>query len=124
MRQSIQLNGHFVSLIESSQHFELVTPPSFAMSVFRMQPIAELPLFSQDDLTRKLYNRVSARKDILLTQTVLQGVFCIRFAVGAVRTGKKHIDGAYSLLCEEANHLLTDLKASHNSEQRGHNPRN
>jgi len=83
------------------------------MSVFRMGPSSESPLSSQDELTRKLYSRVSARKDILLTQTVLQGVFCIRFAVGARRTEKEHIDAAYDLLCEEAEHVLADLKTSH-----------
>lgn len=91
-----------------------MTPPSLALTVFRMKPHAEgdTQLASQDVLTRKLYERISARKDILLTQTVLQGMFCIRFAVGAARTENKHIDAAFDLLCEEALQAMVDLSVS------------
>lgn len=57
---------------------------------------------SLNDLNRAFYAGISARDDILLTQTILNGVFCIRFVVGAVRTDESHVRKAYELLNEEA----------------------
>jgi aromatic-L-amino-acid/L-tryptophan decarboxylase len=57
---------------------------------------------SLNNLNRLFYGRISARDDILLTQTVLNGVFCIRLAVGAARTDSIHIQKAYDLLNKEA----------------------
>lgn len=96
------MNNYFVSSLRSP--FTLVTEPSFALTVFRLEP--SLPPGASklitpqllNDLNREFYSRVSAEADILLTQTVINGTFCIRFAVGAVRTEKKHIDQAWVLL--------------------------
>jgi aromatic-L-amino-acid decarboxylase len=50
----------------------------------------------------QFYARISARNNILLTRTMLNGVFCIRFAVGVQRTDEEHIRRAFDLLCAEA----------------------
>lgn len=55
-----------------------------------------------NDLNKQYYISLSARKDIILTQTVLNGVVCIRFAVGAARTTTEHIDKALKILDDEA----------------------
>jgi len=113
IRQGIELNKYFVSLIESSSEFSLVTPPSFALSVFRLTPHAALPNVELtdhllNDLNRSFYARISARPDILLTQTMLNGTFCVRFAVGAARTRKEHIDKAWALIQEEADIVIKE----------------
>ena len=54
-----------------------------------------------NNLNRVFYDRISVRHDVLLTQTVLNGIACIRFAVGAYRTEERHIDQAFKLLQEE-----------------------
>jgi aromatic-L-amino-acid decarboxylase len=59
---------------------ELVTPPSFSLSVFRIAPSA-VPGISADELNElneRYYQRLNERKDIMLTQTKLDGVHCIR----------------------------------------------
>ena len=38
---------------------------------------------------------------MLLTQIVLNGVACIRFAVGAYRTEERHVDQAFDISQEE-----------------------
>jgi len=53
-------------------------------------------------LNRIFFRRISARHDLLLTQTELNGVFCIRLAVGAARTEETHIKRAFELLVSEA----------------------
>ena len=43
---------------------------------------------------------------MILTQTTLNGIFCIRFAVGAARTEISHIEGAFKNIQEEAHHVV------------------
>ncbi|CAL1713657.1 unnamed protein product [Somion occarium] len=108
IRQGIELSQYFASLIRASPSFELVTEPSFALSVFRVLPSGDsegsqaVTLELVNELNRSFYSRLSARPDIMLTQTMINGVFCIRFAVGATRTKKEHIDKAWSIIQEEA----------------------
>ncbi|QRW15365.1 aromatic-L-amino-acid decarboxylase [Ceratobasidium sp. AG-Ba] len=149
IRKGIELSKLFSSLIQQNTLFELVVPPSFALTVFRLVPPSALatpasatPVEGQDGLAqekdllagaspetttnaipnrfdvrskanalnRAFYARISARKNLLLTQTDLAGTFCIRFAVGAVRTEEKHIREAVDVLIEEAQATLREWK--------------
>ena len=83
-----------------------------ALSVFRVVPKPREPNqagFSTESLNRlnqDVFGRLSARRDIMLTQTSLNGIFCIRFAVGATRTNEGHILDAYNVIVEEAKAAL------------------
>jgi aromatic-L-amino-acid decarboxylase len=59
---------------------ELVTPPSFSLSVFRIAPCAVpgLPADGLNDLNELYYKKLNERKDLMLTQTKLDDVQCIR----------------------------------------------
>jgi aromatic-L-amino-acid/L-tryptophan decarboxylase len=91
-------------MIRSSSQFALVVPPSYALSVFRLVSpgYQSLDIQSLNSLNQLFYSRISARNDVLLTQTQLNGIFCIRFAVGTARTNETHIQKAFDLLCAEA----------------------
>ncbi|KNZ73941.1 Tyrosine decarboxylase 1 [Termitomyces sp. J132] len=108
IRKTVALNQIFAEFVASSDLFSLITPPSFALSVFRLDPqlkTLEQPSHSLETLNKlnKLfYSRLTARHDILLTSTVLNGVSCIRFAVGSARTDISHIIQACELLHKEA----------------------
>ncbi|KAF8602719.1 hypothetical protein BDV93DRAFT_533368 [Ceratobasidium sp. AG-I] len=146
IRKGVELSKLFSSLVEQSSLFELVVPPSFALTVFRLVPPTTLPtpiattpnpdhpISTQETdlspetttatasstlksahskanaLNRAFYARISARKTLLLTQTDLSGTFCIRFAVGAVRTEEKHIREAVDVLTEEAQATLDEWR--------------
>ena len=85
-----------------------MTEPSFALTVFRLTPALPASLSATEQLTqlnalnRTYYAKLNARPDIYLTQTQLNGTFCIRFAIGAARTTLAHIDRAWAILQEEA----------------------
>jgi aromatic-L-amino-acid/L-tryptophan decarboxylase len=87
LNQSIQLNDHFASLIRAQPDlFELVTTPSFGLSVFRIVPnpdhfATSLKLSTEDlnVLNRLFFQKIFARADLMLTQTELNGVHCIRY---------------------------------------------
>ncbi|KAF8895716.1 pyridoxal phosphate-dependent transferase [Gymnopilus junonius] len=108
IRRCIELNQQFVNLIEFSEDLSLATQPSLALTVFRVVPKPRSPeqatpsAESLNDLNRIFYGRLSARHDIMLTQTSLNGMFCVRLAVGAARTTEEHIRNAYNIVEKEA----------------------
>ena len=108
--QTIKHSDLFVSLLRESTDFALVTSPSFALSVFRLEPPSAklFPLARLNELNKILYGRISSRSDITLTQTDLNGTFCIRMAVGAELTSETHIRRAYDILCQEAKVALEE----------------
>jgi aromatic-L-amino-acid decarboxylase len=99
----------FATLIRASPHFKLVTEPVLGLTVFRFLPEAFInhTLAEQNTLNRDFYQRLSARSaELLLTQTDLNGVFCVRMAIGSARTEEKHIKRAFEVLSEVADATL------------------
>ncbi|KAJ7072574.1 pyridoxal phosphate-dependent transferase [Mycena amicta] len=105
IRQGIELNAVFARLVADSDILELVTPPSLALSVFRVSPPG-VDAKTRNTLNTAFYARLSARSDIALTQTTLNGDFVVRFAVGAARTTEAHIRSAFSIISDEARATL------------------
>lgn len=106
--QCIRLNEIFVGLIKQSDTLSLVTQPSLALTVFRVSPVPEssdqaaLSTESLNELNRLFFGRLSSKADIMLTQTTLNGTFCVRLAIGSVHTTEKHVHEAFALVSEEA----------------------
>ena len=42
----------------------------------------------------------------MMTQTTLNGIYCIRFVTGATRTTVVHVRAAYDIVCKEAETAL------------------
>jgi len=79
--QSIDLGQIFAQRVrEHPELLELVTQPSFSLSVFRIAPAAvpELSADELNDLNQLYHRRLDERKDLILTQTKLDDVHCIR----------------------------------------------
>ncbi|EIN03898.1 hypothetical protein PUNSTDRAFT_55958 [Punctularia strigosozonata HHB-11173 SS5] len=107
IRRSIGLNETFADLVRGSSVLELVTTPSLALSVIRVSPsISKMSAQELNVLNRVFWSRVSSRPEIYLTQTDLNGVFCVRFAVGSLMTTEEHIKQAFNILTEEAEEAL------------------
>lgn len=163
--QCIELNEVFASLVRKSDIFELVTRPSFALTVFRLRPrlpatekpklssttnadpiepeqeamfepsalvstsppttgsiAATAPTSDTEDLSslaslnalnRALHHELqtSHTHEILLTQTEIRGVFCLRLAIGAARTEDRDIRRAWKLLNEVGVHVLKEAQS-------------
>ena len=115
------MNEHFASLVRASPDFDLVTTPSLALSVFRLKlpsssvaPDSPEGLSAQNDLNRALNLRMSAENDkIFITQTMLNGMICLRFAIGAQRTERVHVDRAWDLIKECAGEVRQQWVKSH-----------
>ncbi|KAH9485139.1 Tryptophan decarboxylase 2 [Psilocybe cubensis] len=108
IRRCIDLNQKFAQLVRDSEELSLVTDPSLALTVFRVVPKLQSedqpPLSTEtlNEINSIFYGRVSSRSDIMLTQTNLNGIFCIRLAVGAARTTEQHIQDAFTIIEKEA----------------------
>ncbi|PPQ98397.1 hypothetical protein CVT24_004076 [Panaeolus cyanescens] len=137
IRECITHNNTFASLIRASNRLQLVTEPSFALTVFRLVPpsrsvpavspadsgvdlsaisssgiTSEYDLEALNDLNKDYMSRLAARSDIMLTQTTLNGIYCIRFAVGAARTKDEHVRRAWEVVEEEAEKALEAWNAT------------
>jgi aromatic-L-amino-acid decarboxylase len=82
------------------------------LTVFRLAPKA-LPYLTTPELNalnRAFYARLAARSDIAITQTELNGVFCVRMAIGAEQTVEGDIDRALALIGDEGTVALKDWR--------------
>lgn len=119
------MNEYLVSLIRTSPAFELVTTPSLALSVFRLVIPQSVFLAAEEDslaahneLNRAFHRCIEGASDkIFLTQTVLNGTFCIRFAVGAQRTRKEHIDAGWEVITTNASAVTEEWVKSRTAAQ-------
>jgi len=112
IRRSVSLNNSFVDRIRASRNFKLVTPPSFALTVFRLLPGSAgntEDLERVNALNRTFYSNLESRHDIMLTQTMLGRIFCVRFAVGATMTVQSDIDNAWSIIEEAGESALVKM---------------
>jgi len=105
IRKCIKMGEVFAeSVRKHPELLELVTPPSLSLSVFRITPGA-IPGLGADKLNalnELYYRRLNERNELMLTQTELNGVYCIRFAVGAQRTERNHVEAAFDICLETA----------------------
>ncbi|KIY53995.1 hypothetical protein FISHEDRAFT_68367 [Fistulina hepatica ATCC 64428] len=103
IRHSVAMNQAFIKLVNASERFTIVTPPSFALTVLRIEPRAEkLSPEDLNSLNKLFYSKVEERKDIAVTHTILNGTYCIRFCTGSPHTTHAHIEQAFNLLSQTA----------------------
>ncbi|KAG2139184.1 pyridoxal phosphate-dependent transferase [Suillus bovinus] len=100
----IKLNNKFSQSIYESELFSVVTKPSLAITVFRLAPksLPHLRTPELNTLNRAFYARLAARNDIAITQTDLNGVFCIRMVIGSEKTLESDVEHALELMKDEA----------------------
>lgn len=109
--------------MDRSSIFENVTPRSLTLVVFRLQPKdAAEKVYSDAELNllnTQFHNRLAARHDTFLTQTVLHStereIFCIRFAVGGWRTEVKDVETIWRAVEEEGERMLVDWQVEQDS---------
>ncbi|OJA12592.1 hypothetical protein AZE42_06905 [Rhizopogon vesiculosus] len=108
----IKLNDQFAQGIRESDQFSFVAKPFLALTVFRLAPksLSYLTTPELNALNRIFHARLAARNDIAVTQTELNGVFCVRMAIGAERTVEKDIDRALTVIGEEGKVALMEWK--------------
>ncbi|KAK4126268.1 PLP-dependent transferase [Parathielavia appendiculata] len=108
IRRTIKMGEEFAEALRvRSDLFEIVTGPSFALTVFRLAAKSEsASLEERNALTRNLYEKVNATGKIWLTSTELDGRFAIRLMTGVRTTEGEHIQTAVKTLVEVAEEVM------------------
>ncbi|KAH8667638.1 pyridoxal phosphate-dependent transferase [Tricladium varicosporioides] len=105
IRKHVGLGEVFAGLIKSRQDlFEIVTGPSFALTVFNVVP-KEGGLKEQNQTTKDVYELVNSRGQIYITSSVIGGVYVIRVVSANPKAEEKYLQNAFKILVETAEEI-------------------
>ncbi|KAH7545197.1 tyrosine decarboxylase [Ziziphus jujuba] len=112
LRSHVQMAERFEELLATDKRFEIVVPRIFSLVCFRVSPSAistELLKHENNinEINKKLLESINASGSMHITHTVVDGMFMLRFAVGATLTEEKHIIMASKVVKEHADAILT-----------------
>ncbi|KAK5794732.1 hypothetical protein PVK06_035973 [Gossypium arboreum] len=125
LRSHVKMAKRFQKLVESDNRFEVVVPRNFAMVCFRVLPTTlkkepngcniesgniEAKLVDPEyanDFNRNLLEMMNASSKVFMTHTIVEGIYVIRFAVGATLTEDKHVIKAWKVVQETVDDMLT-----------------
>ncbi|KAK4231357.1 pyridoxal phosphate-dependent transferase [Podospora fimiseda] len=88
---------------EKREMFEVLTGPSFALTVFRMVGKDEE---ERNERTRRLAEKINSSAKIWVTSTVLDGRYAIRFMTGVRKTEREDVERAFGIVVEKAEEVL------------------
>jgi aromatic-L-amino-acid decarboxylase len=105
VRKHIRMAQTLKKWIEDDQRFELMAPVDFSLVCFRLNPknISEEQL---NALNRRLLESVNQTGKTLLTHTVLNDKYVIRFCIAQRTTEEEHVKRIWKLVTEKAEKLL------------------
>jgi len=99
LAEHMRLARLFAEWVDASEDFERLAPVPFSVVCFRSIPCALRGDESQLDAhNEKLLESVNRTGAIFLSHTRLGGRYCLRLAVGNLRTTEQHIAQAWELL--------------------------
>ncbi|WRT64926.1 uncharacterized protein IL334_001866 [Kwoniella shivajii] len=118
LENGIEQCQQLAKIVEQSSTFEIVTPPSLALLVFRLKPSSSSPEEVSEDelniLNQNLHDRLNSRYDVFLTQTVLhskeKNIFCIRLAMGGRYTTFQDVKKTWDIIESEGEEVLRGWK--------------
>lgn len=94
IRYHVQLAQEFLSWVQQDERFEVAAPAPLNLVCFRFR--------GSDEQNQHLLNNLNQRGDLYLTHTRLADRFVLRFCVGQTNTEKRHVEGAWQRIQEEA----------------------
>ncbi|KAG0553831.1 hypothetical protein M758_12G044200 [Ceratodon purpureus] len=107
IRNHCNIAKHFEELLRTDSRFEIMAPRSFSLICFRLRPRANDPDKGYS-LNAKLVEALNSDGNILITHTVLGGLYTIRLAIGGVHTKLQHVDAAWEVIKSQASNLLNE----------------
>ncbi|KAF8029022.1 hypothetical protein BT93_E1637 [Corymbia citriodora subsp. variegata] len=123
IRNHCRLAKLFEELVEEDCRFEVVFPRYFALVCFRMCPsvVAGMSnghivenghgeawkLNKVNRFNAQLLRNINASGQVFMSHTMVEGVYVIRFAVGATLVSERHVIMAWKVAQEHANSLLS-----------------
>jgi aromatic-L-amino-acid decarboxylase len=97
IRQHVEMAREFSAWVDADPHWERVAPVPFSTVVFRFAPEGSTPE-DQDRWNAEIMDRVNATGEAFISHTVLTGRFCLRLALGNLRTRWDHLERSWELI--------------------------
>jgi glutamate/tyrosine decarboxylase-like PLP-dependent enzyme len=112
VERQIELTQYLASRLEKLKDFERTGEVETAVCCFRFLPEEARGGSGarQDDLQRKLQQRIERSREAWLSTTILKGRRAIRVNVNSFLTERRHIDDLVELLRRESDILLKEVK--------------
>ncbi|XP_031270658.1 tyrosine/DOPA decarboxylase 1-like [Pistacia vera] len=112
LRSHVKMAKLFEELVGTDKRFEVVVPRNFAMVCFRVVPSA-LDKASDDieeepvnKFNNELLESINKSGKLYMTHAIVEGIFVIRFAIGATLTEERHVVAAWKVVQQ---HLEANL---------------
>ncbi|KAK4450640.1 pyridoxal phosphate-dependent transferase [Podospora aff. communis PSN243] len=104
IRRTVAYGEEFASWVrERGDIFEILTPPAFALTVFRMTGRDEE---EANRRTKELERRMDGSGKMWVTSTVLEGRFAIRVVTSVWKTEREDVERAFGLIVGWAGEIL------------------
>mgnify|MGYP001109087412 FL=1 len=101
IRAHMGMARELAAWVDGEPDWERVAPVPFSTVVFRYCPEGT-PGEEADRLNREIMDRVNTTGKLFISHTVLNGRFCLRMALGNLKTRREHLEGSWELLKEAA----------------------
>ena len=101
IRQHVRMASGVAAWIDAEPGWERVAPVPFSTVVLRYAP-SGVGAEDQDAKNQQIMDYVNATGEVFLSHTVLNGRFCLRIAIGNLRTRWEHLERTWTLLREAA----------------------
>jgi aromatic-L-amino-acid decarboxylase len=93
LRSHIAMAQEFAAWVDADARFERVAPAPFSVVCFRYK--------GSDEQNKQIMDAVNASGKVFLSNTVLNGKFVLRIAIGNLGTSMDDVKTAWQLLCEQ-----------------------
>lgn len=99
IRNQISFAQHFAKLVRADERFLVEPEPSMGLVCFRLK--------GGDNITKKLLEGLTAKKQVYMVAGSYRGRYMIRFAICSRVTKREDIEFSWNVIQEEANTLLS-----------------
>uniref|UniRef100_A0AAU7BAW5 Tyrosine decarboxylase 2 n=1 Tax=Lophophora williamsii TaxID=130138 RepID=A0AAU7BAW5_LOPWI len=123
LRSHVDMAAYFEQLVRMDGRFEVVVPRSFALVCFRLSASAVIQRLydschrhghgqkfleeeTLNDVNAELLESVNSAGQIYMTHSLVDGVYMLRFAVGATLTQTHHVTYAWKQVQDHASAVL------------------
>ncbi|UCE07327.1 MAG: amino acid decarboxylase [bacterium] len=105
IRAHISYAQKLANMIQQHPHFELLAPVPFSTIVFRFVPEKKSDESESNHLNEKLLDEINKTGKVFLSHTKLRGKFCIRLAIGNIKTRWEDVALAWEIIQDQAGRL-------------------
>lgn len=112
IRKHVKLGEGFAELLKSRKDlFQIVTGPSFALTVFTIVPKVGDKV-EQESITKAVYDTTNKRGEIYITSSVVQGTYVIRVVSANPMAEDKYLKKAFDILVDVAEELRDGIPST------------